>query len=107
MDHHSGWQSDLGLHGFLVPALSGFDYTVRFKIEQADCLFQCVRQYLSVMITEGNVLSITCPDALCKKQGKMEAAEVRKIVHVILKVMLCWHIYSNILLSDFNIWNNA
>lgn len=40
-------------------------------------LLQCVRQYLQVMITEGMVISITCPDARCKKQGKLEAAEVK------------------------------
>lgn len=41
---------------------------------------QCVKQYLSVMITEGNVLAITCPDAECKKQGKLDAQEVRKLL---------------------------
>ena len=42
----------------------------------SNLVFQCVRQYLSVMISEGNVLSITCPDAQCKKQGKLESSEV-------------------------------
>ncbi|XP_060565772.1 probable E3 ubiquitin-protein ligase RNF144A-A [Ruditapes philippinarum] len=32
------------------------------------------------MIAEGNVLSITCPDAQCRKQGKILFPEVKKLV---------------------------
>ena len=32
--------------------------------------------YLSVLISEGNVLSVTCPDALCKKSGQIQPLEV-------------------------------
>lgn len=39
-------------------------------------LFQCVKQYLQVLITDGSILTITCPDAKCKKQGRIEAPEV-------------------------------
>ncbi|KAL5021628.1 hypothetical protein ScPMuIL_000783 [Solemya velum] len=35
---------------------------------------------LSVMITEGNVSMITCPDAQCRKQGKMDTSEIEKLV---------------------------
>ena len=40
------------------------------------CLWQCMTQYLTIMITESSVSLITCPDAQCPKQGKMDALEV-------------------------------
>lgn len=53
-----------------------------YELQDCQCIYcePCVRQYLSVMITEGNVLSITCPDAQCRKQGKLEAAEIKQLV---------------------------
>jgi len=38
--------------------------------------FQCMVQYLQVLISEGSVISITCPDAQCRKQGKVLLSEV-------------------------------
>lgn len=54
-----------------------------YEIHDCRCLYceACVKQYLSVMITEGNVLAITCPDAECKKQGKLDAQEIEKLVN--------------------------
>uniref|UniRef100_A0A0L8HRQ0 RBR-type E3 ubiquitin transferase n=1 Tax=Octopus bimaculoides TaxID=37653 RepID=A0A0L8HRQ0_OCTBM len=53
-----------------------------YEIRDCRCLYceACVKQYLSVMIQEGNVLSITCPDAQCKKQGKFDAPEIEQLV---------------------------
>ncbi|KAL3869975.1 hypothetical protein ACJMK2_042595 [Sinanodonta woodiana] len=53
-----------------------------YELQECRCLYcaMCVKQYLSVMINEGNVLSITCPDAQCKKQGKLEMPEIKKLV---------------------------
>lgn len=31
-----------------------------------------------MLITDGSILTITCPDAKCKKQGRIEAPEVCK-----------------------------
>ena len=39
-------------------------------------LFQCVKEYLKVWITEGNVMSMRCPDGACKKQGVIGSPEV-------------------------------
>ncbi|XP_046361655.1 probable E3 ubiquitin-protein ligase RNF144A [Haliotis cracherodii] len=53
-----------------------------YELHDCKCLYceSCVRQYLTVMITEGNVSEITCPDAQCKKQGKIEGPEIKKMV---------------------------
>ena len=37
---------------------------------------QCVKEYLTVMISQGNVLAITCPDAMCGQHGLIESDEV-------------------------------
>ena len=39
-------------------------------------LWQCLSRYLTVMITEGTVRAISCPDAQCHDQGKMQSREV-------------------------------
>ncbi|PVD23432.1 hypothetical protein C0Q70_16701 [Pomacea canaliculata] len=53
-----------------------------YELYECKCLYclACVQQYLTVMITEGNISEITCPDASCKKQGKLEASEIEKLV---------------------------
>lgn len=53
-----------------------------YELKDCKCLYceACVQQYLTVMVTEGNVQEITCPDALCKKQGKIDAPEIEKLV---------------------------
>ncbi|XP_064605347.1 probable E3 ubiquitin-protein ligase RNF144A-A [Liolophura sinensis] len=53
-----------------------------YELHDCKCLYceTCVKQYLNVSITEGNILAITCPDAQCRKQGKMEAKEIEKLV---------------------------
>ena len=37
---------------------------------------QCVQQYLSVLIYDGSVLGITCPDGQCPHNGLIEDEEV-------------------------------
>ncbi|KAJ8305973.1 hypothetical protein KUTeg_016518 [Tegillarca granosa] len=53
-----------------------------YELHDCKCLYceRCVRQYLCVMITEGTVSSITCPDAQCKRQGRIEAGEIETLV---------------------------
>ncbi|ESP05337.1 hypothetical protein LOTGIDRAFT_181176, partial [Lottia gigantea] len=53
-----------------------------YELIDCKCLYceMCVRQYLSVMIKEGNVSDITCPDAQCKKHGSLEKHEIQKLV---------------------------
>ncbi|GAB1610681.1 probable E3 ubiquitin-protein ligase RNF144A-A [Argonauta hians] len=57
--------------------------TDMYEIWDCRCLYceSCVKQYLSVMIREGNVLNITCPDAQCRKQGKFDASEIEQLVN--------------------------
>lgn len=74
---------DLAIDPLITCKLCLSEYLLQdmYELKDCQCVYceLCVRQYLSVMITEGNVLSITCPDALCKKQGKMEAAEIKQL----------------------------
>ncbi|KAK7099653.1 E3 ubiquitin-protein ligase RNF144A-like [Littorina saxatilis] len=53
-----------------------------YELRDCKCLYceTCVLQYLSVLITDGNVSEITCPDGHCKKQGRLEAPEIEKLV---------------------------
>ncbi|XP_005101529.1 E3 ubiquitin-protein ligase RNF144A [Aplysia californica] len=53
-----------------------------YELVDCKCLFceVCMRQYLAVLITEGMVAEITCPDAQCKKQGKLSVKEIEKLV---------------------------
>ncbi len=60
--------------------------------------FQCVKQYVSVMISEGSVMLITCPDALCRKDGKLETSEVNNTetycqiainVYILYQMLFC------------------
>ena len=41
------------------------------------CQFQCLEQYLQHSITTGNVLRVSCPDASCRKRGKIAESEVK------------------------------
>lgn len=53
-----------------------------YELHDCKCLYceKCVKQYLQVLITDGSILTITCPDAKCKKQGRIEAAEIESLV---------------------------
>ncbi|GFO18858.1 E3 ubiquitin-protein ligase rnf144a [Plakobranchus ocellatus] len=53
-----------------------------FQLTECKCLFceTCMRQYVAVMIAEGMVEHITCPDAQCKKQPKLTVKEIEKLV---------------------------
>ncbi|XP_078613046.1 putative E3 ubiquitin-protein ligase RNF144A-A [Branchiostoma floridae x Branchiostoma japonicum] len=53
-----------------------------FELKQCGCSFctACMKQYIQVMVREGTVLALTCPDASCLKQGTLEAFEVQKLV---------------------------
>ncbi|XP_074642150.1 E3 ubiquitin-protein ligase RNF144A-like [Tubulanus polymorphus] len=53
-----------------------------YELVDCKCLYcrSCVKQYLTILVTEGNVLSITCPDGMCRKPGKIYASEVEQVV---------------------------
>ncbi|VDI16661.1 putative E3 ubiquitin-protein ligase RNF144A-A [Mytilus galloprovincialis] len=53
-----------------------------YELRDCKCLYceKCVRMYLSVLITDGNVLYITCPDAMCKKSGQIQPLEIESLV---------------------------
>ncbi|XP_052257465.1 probable E3 ubiquitin-protein ligase RNF144A [Dreissena polymorpha] len=53
-----------------------------YTLQDCGCIYckECVQQYVMVMIYEGNVVSITCPDAQCRKQGKILFSEVKTLV---------------------------
>ncbi|RUS76228.1 hypothetical protein EGW08_016001 [Elysia chlorotica] len=50
-----------------------------FQLSECKCVFceMCMRQYVAVMIAEGMVEHITCPDAECRKQPKLTVREVQ------------------------------
>jgi hypothetical protein len=66
---------------------------MNFKLYKCDnnlhALLQCVQQYLTVMITEGNVTEITCPDGQCRKQGRVDSPEVSFLLSSFLLVFFC------------------
>lgn len=41
---------------------------------------QCLQQYLSYSINNGNVVKIPCPDPLCPKTGQLSKNEVSAIM---------------------------
>jgi len=53
-----------------------------YTLEQCMCSFciVCMREYLKVEITQGNVQTITCPDGACVRHGHIESTEIEKIV---------------------------
>ncbi|XP_064626560.1 E3 ubiquitin-protein ligase RNF144A-like [Lineus longissimus] len=53
-----------------------------YELIDCRCLYcrSCMTQYLTILISEGNIMSITCPDAHCKKQGQLEAAEIQRLI---------------------------
>ncbi|XP_013403772.1 probable E3 ubiquitin-protein ligase RNF144A-A [Lingula anatina] len=53
-----------------------------YEMQDCQCLYcqMCVIQYLTVMISDGNVLVITCPDARCRQGGKFLPSEIEQLV---------------------------
>lgn len=53
------------------------------KLYDCGCIFckECLRQYLSISIREGNVLSVACPDSACNKHGEVSKQEIEKLVN--------------------------
>lgn len=41
------------------------------------CFFQCLKQYVELLIKEGLETAISCPDAACPKQGHLQENEAR------------------------------
>lgn len=39
--------------------------------------FQCLKQYVELLIKEGLETAISCPDAACPKQGQLQDSEAR------------------------------
>lgn len=50
---------------------------------------QCLKQYLALLIQEGVVTNITCPDASCKESGKIQANEVSVAESIYTKIGPC------------------
>ncbi|XP_070556672.1 probable E3 ubiquitin-protein ligase RNF144A-A [Ptychodera flava] len=51
-------------------------------MEQCSCIYcyTCLQQYLSILIKEGSVAVVTCPDAMCKEEGKIGMNEIKRLV---------------------------
>jgi len=75
---------DLAIDPVLFCKLCLTEYPVgdMFQITACHCLFceDCMRQYATVLIGEGMVTTLTCPDAKCKKLGKLSDDEIEKLV---------------------------
>ncbi|BFZ16352.1 hypothetical protein BsWGS_19390 [Bradybaena similaris] len=80
----SGPSVDLGIDSHILCKLCLTDVPLDDMHEMADCkcLFceMCMRQYLSVMIADGMIADLTCPDGQCQRQGKMTVKEIEKLV---------------------------
>uniref|UniRef100_A0A4W2GFH3 E3 ubiquitin-protein ligase RNF144A n=1 Tax=Bos indicus x Bos taurus TaxID=30522 RepID=A0A4W2GFH3_BOBOX len=44
------------------------------------CFFQCLKQYVELLIKEGLETAISCPDAACPKQGHLQENEIECMV---------------------------
>ncbi|XP_048758848.2 E3 ubiquitin-protein ligase RNF144A-like [Ostrea edulis] len=75
---------DLAIDPLITCQLCLMECSLRemYELKDCKCLYceKCMRQYLQVLITDGSILTITCPDAKCKKQGRMEAPEIESLV---------------------------
>lgn len=80
----SGQTVDLAIDSHILCKLCLTDVPLEEMHEMAECkcLFceMCMRQYLSVMIEDGMISDLTCPDGQCKRQGKMTVKEIEKLV---------------------------
>ncbi|XP_076805039.1 putative E3 ubiquitin-protein ligase RNF144A [Clavelina lepadiformis] len=58
-----------------------FHQTDVFSISSCGCRFckQCMQSYVEVLIRDGVVLSITCPDAECSKAGAISSDEIQQL----------------------------
>lgn len=52
-------------------------------LEKCTCTFckECLEQYVLFSISNGNVLKLPCPDALCRKSGQLTTNEVSQLVN--------------------------
>lgn len=52
------------------------------QLDNCGCIFckMCVQQYLILNIKEGNVM-LTCPDAECSQDGKIQSSEIERLVN--------------------------
>ncbi|KAJ8306501.1 hypothetical protein KUTeg_017046 [Tegillarca granosa] len=71
---------DLAIDPLITCKLCLTECTLPEMYELHDCKCLYCERYLCVMITEGTVSSITCPDAQCKRQGRIEAGEIETLV---------------------------
>lgn len=55
---------------------------VNFRIQDCGCIFckDCMQEYVRVLITEGLIASLTCPDPDCIPPGKIKASEIQDLV---------------------------
>ncbi|KAK2189341.1 hypothetical protein NP493_109g07090 [Ridgeia piscesae] len=62
--------------------LAEFPRNEMYKLHGCQCLYcrDCVKEYLTVTISQGNVLAITCPDAMCVEHGLIDSDEIKAIV---------------------------
>lgn len=53
------------------------------QLENCTCMFckECLEQYASYSINNGNVLKLPCPDALCPKSGQLTNNEISLLVN--------------------------
>lgn len=64
---------------FLVLFLMHHDFfsikEVKMFIDLSLFFFQCLKQYVELLIKEGLETAISCPDAACPKQGHLQENE--------------------------------
>ena len=68
---------DLYIRALLLDCILALEKTTRtLRVHLVIIIPQCMKQYIEVCVSEGNVLSIMCPDAQCEKQGELQNMEV-------------------------------
>ncbi|XP_038057464.1 probable E3 ubiquitin-protein ligase RNF144A [Patiria miniata] len=75
---------ELALDPLITCKLCLCEYSMKdlHQMQGCSCVYclSCLRQYLSILIQEGAVSSVTCPDAACREKGKIHGNEVKLLV---------------------------
>ncbi|XP_071964243.1 probable E3 ubiquitin-protein ligase RNF144A-A [Antedon mediterranea] len=78
--------SDLALDPLISCKLCMQEHPVKamHTMHQCSCIYckKCLKQYLSLLISEGSVSIITCPDGECPEKGKINGTEIRLLVNM-------------------------
>ncbi|XP_072045437.1 probable E3 ubiquitin-protein ligase RNF144A-A [Amphiura filiformis] len=75
---------DLALDPLITCKLCLTEYAMKdmHQMKGCSCVYctSCLRQYLTILVQEGSVTGITCPDAMCRERGRIQTGEIKQLV---------------------------